>query len=80
VERTPPGFLCDIKAFGFLTQHPIDPRRLPDVVRERLPGDVLEKGRLYHGGVPADVRELIWLILEPTIGANSFASSRGACE
>ncbi|MGZ9111633.1 MAG: DUF72 domain-containing protein, partial [Rhodoplanes sp.] len=46
VERTPPGFVFDIKAFGLLTQHPVDPRRLPDVIRERLPTDVLEKGRL----------------------------------
>jgi uncharacterized protein YecE (DUF72 family) len=60
VERTPPGFVFNIKAFGLLTQHPIDPRRLPDVVRERLPRDVLERGRLYHGGLPADVRELVW--------------------
>src|SRR5512132_3478802 len=60
VERTPPGFVFNIKAFGLLTQHPIDPRRLPEVVRERLPRDVVEKGRLYHGSVPADVRELIW--------------------
>ena len=60
VERTPPGFVFNIKAFGLLTQHPIDPRRLPDTVRERLPSDVLEKGRLYHGGVPAKVRELVW--------------------
>jgi Protein of unknown function DUF72 len=59
-ERTPPGFVFNIKAFGLLTQHPIDPRRLPDVIRERLPSDVLEKGRLYHGGVPAEVRELVW--------------------
>jgi uncharacterized protein YecE (DUF72 family) len=60
VERTPPGFVFNIKAFGLLTQHPVDPRRLPDVVRERLPTGVLEKRRLYHGGVPADVRELVW--------------------
>ena len=60
VERTPPGFVFNIKAFGLLTQHPIDPRRLPEVVRERLPRDVVEKSRLYHGSVPADVRELIW--------------------
>jgi uncharacterized protein YecE (DUF72 family) len=60
VERTPPGFVFNIKAFGLLTQHPIDPRRLPDVVREQLPRDVLEKGRLYHDGVPTDVRELVW--------------------
>src|SRR5512134_809911 len=51
-ERTPHGFIFNIKAFGLLTQHPIDPRRLPDVIRERLPKDVLEKSRLYHGRKP----------------------------
>jgi uncharacterized protein YecE (DUF72 family) len=59
-ERTPFGFVFNIKAFGLLTQHPIDPRRLPDVIRERLPSDVLDKGRLYHSSVPAEIRELVW--------------------
>jgi hypothetical protein len=29
----PPGFVFNIKAFGLLTQHPIDPRRLPEGAR-----------------------------------------------
>jgi uncharacterized protein YecE (DUF72 family) len=47
-------------ATGFLTQHPVDPRRLLDIVRKRLPSDVLDKDRLYHRGVPAEIRELVW--------------------
>jgi uncharacterized protein YecE (DUF72 family) len=60
VERTPPGFVFNIKAFGLLTQHPINLRRLSDVMRERLPRELLEKGRVYQSAVPADVRELVW--------------------
>ena len=29
-ERAPPGFIFDIKAFGLLTHHAIDVRRLPE--------------------------------------------------
>ena len=51
-ERTPPGFVFNIKAFGLLTQHPVDPRRLPDVVRERLPSDVTRGTTQQEGDPP----------------------------
>ncbi len=31
VERTPDGFTFDIKAFAPLTQHPVEPARLPPI-------------------------------------------------
>ncbi|GFO63310.1 DUF72 domain-containing protein [Geomonas paludis] len=46
-ERTPPGFLFHVKAFGALTGHNIDPRRLPEELRVMLaPGD-LEREELH---------------------------------
>jgi len=35
-ERTPPGFIFNIKAFALLTQHPADTARLPAALRESL--------------------------------------------
>jgi uncharacterized protein YecE (DUF72 family) len=36
VERTPAGFLFNVKAFGLLTGHHLDAARLPDVLRKML--------------------------------------------
>src|SRR5437588_9989293 len=37
VERTPPGFIFNIKAFAWLTQHPAEAKRLPAVIKSALP-------------------------------------------
>lgn len=36
-ERTPCGFVFDIKVYAALTHHPIEVKRLPEVVRVLLP-------------------------------------------
>ena len=36
-ERTPPGFVFNIKAFAWLTQHPTDASRLPKDLKQMLP-------------------------------------------
>lgn len=36
VERTPPHFTFNVKAYSMLTQHPTNPRALPKKMRERL--------------------------------------------
>ena len=35
-ERTPPGFVFNIKAFAWLTQHPTDAARLPKDIKKTL--------------------------------------------
>jgi uncharacterized protein YecE (DUF72 family) len=47
VERTPPGFTMNVKAFASLTEHYTDPRRLPEDLRRALGADVREKRRAY---------------------------------
>src|SRR3989304_5256246 len=37
VERPPPGFLFNIKAFSLFTRHPAQVRALPRDIREALP-------------------------------------------
>jgi uncharacterized protein YecE (DUF72 family) len=68
-ERTPEGFTMNFKAFGTITTHAIDPKRLPKELREALPADALAKRRLYPKDFPKDVLDEIharfWVGLEP---------------
>ena len=54
-ERTPPGFVFNIKAFAWLTQHPTDASRLPKDLRQMLPEAERAKRRLgFPGKDPFD--------------------------
>jgi uncharacterized protein YecE (DUF72 family) len=48
VERTPAGFLFNMKAFGLLTGHHLDAARLPDVLRKMLPASARKQ---QHGRI-----------------------------
>jgi uncharacterized protein YecE (DUF72 family) len=43
-DRTPPGFVIHIKAFGLMTRHPVRLEQLPPDLREGMPLD--ERGRV----------------------------------
>ena len=43
-ERTPPGFVMHVKAFGMMTRHPVKLEALPPDLREDAPAD--ERGRV----------------------------------
>jgi uncharacterized protein YecE (DUF72 family) len=60
VERTPPDFLFDVKAHALMTGQPSEPRRLPKVLREALPGELQRKSRVYAKDLPAQVRQAVW--------------------
>jgi uncharacterized protein YecE (DUF72 family) len=45
VERTPSGFLFNVKAFGLLTGHHVDVARLSEPLRKMLPRGLQTKGR-----------------------------------
>jgi uncharacterized protein YecE (DUF72 family) len=68
-ERTPEDFTMNFKAYGAITTHPIDPKRLPKELRESLPRDVAAKRRVYPKDLPKDVYDEIharfWVGLEP---------------
>jgi uncharacterized protein YecE (DUF72 family) len=46
-ERTPHGFTMNVKAFGALTAHYVDAKRLPVDIRQSLPGAARESQRVY---------------------------------
>ncbi|MGH8951319.1 MAG: DUF72 domain-containing protein [Acidimicrobiia bacterium] len=56
VERTPPEFTFDIKAFRLLTQHPTPPKTLWKDIREKLPEDQAEKNNVYMRDLPRDLQ------------------------
>lgn len=47
-DRTPPGFVFNVKAFAWLTQHPAETSRLPKNIRDMLSAEQLGKRRLGH--------------------------------
>jgi uncharacterized protein YecE (DUF72 family) len=55
-ERTPPGFLFHVKAFGLLTTHGVETARLPKALKELLSPEEMAKPRL--SSVAAPVRDL----------------------
>jgi uncharacterized protein YecE (DUF72 family) len=54
-ERTPPKFVFNVKAFGLLTQHPVETNRLPKALLAMLPTQDRARQRLTV--VSTEVRE-----------------------
>ena len=64
-ERTPPGFVFDVKAFGLLTGHGAPLERLPPEVRgteEPLPGKGGRPRNVYLKDLAPEQREALWEI------------------
>jgi uncharacterized protein YecE (DUF72 family) len=55
-ERTPPGFVMHVKAFGLMTRHPVRLEQVPPDLREGLPVD--ERGRVDRP--PRELRALVF--------------------
>src|SRR5256884_1451111 len=55
VERTPKGFVFDIKAHALMTGQPTEVARLPKAIREGLGSELAEKKRIYRKGLPAEL-------------------------
>lgn len=60
VERTPPGFTFDIKAYALMTGHPTEVRRLPKAIRGMLPAPLQRRTRVYAKDLPADIVDAVW--------------------
>jgi uncharacterized protein YecE (DUF72 family) len=55
-ERTPPGFVMHVKAFGLMTRHPVRLEQVPPDLREGLPVD--DRGRVDRP--PRELRGLVF--------------------
>ncbi len=59
-ERTPDGFIMNVKAFRLFTNHQTSPAVLPADVREALPNDLKVKSVIYYRDVPAELVTELW--------------------
>ncbi|MFA7297045.1 MAG: DUF72 domain-containing protein [Dehalococcoidia bacterium] len=60
VERTPPGFIFDVKAYSLFTEHPTPVARLPKAMQETLPPVLVGKRQFYREQAPPDFVDLCW--------------------
>jgi uncharacterized protein YecE (DUF72 family) len=60
VERTPPHFTFDIKAYALFTQHPAQVRSLPKDLREALPADLQQKRNVCLKDLPPAAVDETW--------------------
>jgi uncharacterized protein YecE (DUF72 family) len=60
-ERTPPGFVMNVKAFRLFTGHQTQPKVLPKDIQEQLAGTALASKRmLYERDLPAELCDELW--------------------
>lgn len=59
-ERTPHGFVFDVKAHALMTGQPSETNRLPKELRAMLPADLAAKARVYADDLPAEIRDAVW--------------------
>src|SRR5947207_7429765 len=60
VERTPPDFTFNIKAYALMTGQPTETKRLPKAIRSELPDAIREKTRIYAKDLPDELRDEVW--------------------
>ena len=60
IDRTPPDFTFNIKAYSLLTNHPTKPESLYKEVKDQLDPDLLGKRRLYRDNLPAEAVTEVW--------------------
>ncbi len=77
-QRTPNGFLFNIKAYGLLTHHAVAVRSLPLVIRRMLKIDEEVKKRIYMHELPTGAQQIIWEMhvsaLQPLAQANKLGA------
>jgi uncharacterized protein YecE (DUF72 family) len=60
VERTPDGFVLDVKAFRLFTQHQTPPDALPREIRERLTPTPAANKNIYYQDTPPEILDELW--------------------
>jgi uncharacterized protein YecE (DUF72 family) len=59
-ERTPDGFIFDVKAHALMTGQPSEVNRLPKELRAALPSVLAKKLRIYASELPDELRDTVW--------------------
>jgi len=78
VERTPDGFVFNVKAYGLLTGHPARAERLPGWLRDAVSPEALGKRNVYRKDVGDAALERLWdvhrVALEPLRAAGRLGA------
>jgi uncharacterized protein YecE (DUF72 family) len=77
VQRTPPEFRFDIKAFALFTHHPTKAKSLPKPIREKVPSELQEKN-LYLEKLSPDVVDDAWEAFRDALEPLKEAGKLGA--
>ena len=77
-ERTPPGFVFDMKAHALMTGQPSEVSRLPNELKAALPKQVSEKPRVYAKDLPEELRAEVWTRFRDAIEPLRAAGKLGA--
>lgn len=78
IERTPDGFMFDIKAYALMTGHPTDVARLPKTLREALPANLATEKRVYARDLPLEIYDEVWTIFRDAIEPLAAAGKLGS--
>lgn len=77
-ERTPAGFVLDVKAYAPMTGHPTEVSRLPKSIRDALPAALQERARVYPNDLPAEVYDEVWRWFQDALEPLHQAGKLGA--
>jgi uncharacterized protein YecE (DUF72 family) len=77
-NRTPPGFVFNVKAFRAFTLHPTPPAALPPDLRTALPVDAASKPNLYWHELPTELHVELWRRFGESLQPLSRAGKLGA--
>jgi uncharacterized protein YecE (DUF72 family) len=78
VERTPDGFVMDVKAHALMTGQPSEVKRLPKEIRDELPDALKEKARIYGKDLPKELYDAVWNSFKEGVEPLRKASKLGA--
>ena len=78
VERTPNGFVFDIKAHALMTGQPTELTRLPKAIKEELPASLQEKKRIYRKDVPEELLAAVYTHFREALQPLAEAGKLGA--
>ncbi len=77
-ERTPPGFVFDVKAYALLTGHPLRTAALPPDLRDALPARLRARPRLRAEDTPSEIADEVWARFREGLRPLSEAGKLGA--
>lgn len=77
VERTPPGFVFDVKAHALMTGHGTEVARLPATIRDAIPASHTGP-RVYAKDLPLEVRDEVWRLFRDAVAPLHAAGKLGA--